>query len=193
MTGLLQTFCCEAHFSLKAYVESCSQPHFSVQVQLLLKKPKQTSSQRIKGPGTSLPRLILPSLKRHPMGCTLVTYIGSLFLLSLPPPIVIPKDSFGSFFIATVFSWLAYPWGKSYKGMTVQNAASLTQLTWEARIWKKITDHCVSLIQNIPAVLLDCKASFSCTCSRWKCYPVFPKWHHHNRALLSWWSHIHLQ
>jgi len=95
------------------------------------------------------------------MGCTLVTYIGSLFLLSLPPPIVIPKDSFGSFFIATVFSWLTYPWGKSYKGITVQNAALLTR---EAQVWKKIT--ClVFLIQNLSAMLLDGKVSFSLTCS----------------------------
>lgn len=77
------------------------------------------------------------------MGCTLVTYIGSLFLLSLPPPIVIPKDSFGSFFIATVFSWVTYPWGKSYRGMTVQYTDSLMQLTWEAQIQNNDRTSCL--------------------------------------------------
>ena len=138
----------------------------------------------------SLPRLILPSLKRHPMGCTLVTYIGSLFLLSLPPPIVIPKDSFGSFFIATVFSWVTYPWGKSYKGMTVQYTDSLMQLTWEAQIQNKITEHPASLIQSISAMLPDGEVSFSCTCSGWKHYSVSPKCYHQDWGTAVWESKL---
>lgn len=63
----------------------------------------------------ALPRLILPSLARHPWGCTLVTKMGSSpLLLPLPPATVIPRDSCGSFFTVMCFSWQVTHWDRSY-------------------------------------------------------------------------------
>lgn len=62
----------------------------------------------------ALPRLILPSLAKHPWGCTLVTKMGnSPLLLPLPPATVIPRDSCGSFFTVMCFSWHVTHWERS--------------------------------------------------------------------------------
>lgn len=62
----------------------------------------------------ALPRLILPSLAKHPWGCTLVTKMGSSpLLLPLPPATVIPRDSCGSFFTVMCFSWHVTHWERS--------------------------------------------------------------------------------
>lgn len=56
---------------------------------------------------------MVPSRCRQPTGCTLVMYTGRRLRQSLPPAMVMPRESRGSFLRLTVFSWLEKPLGGS--------------------------------------------------------------------------------